>query len=77
MRQKIVNIILKGSNRVNFVADIYWTVSWKNLTGKDRGTKGEIMIKSAKAKSEIGNPSWNAATTNQKWLTPLLGIFKQ
>lgn len=35
------------------------------------------MIKSAKAKPEIGNPSWNAATTNQKWLTPLLGIFKQ
>ena len=46
---KIVNTTLTGCKRINLVADIYRKVSWKNSTRKDRGSREDIMVKSAKS----------------------------
>ena len=47
---KIVNTIMTGYKRVNLVAGSYQKSSWKNSRHKNRGSREEIMIKSAKSK---------------------------
>ena len=61
---KTVNTITAEYKRVDLVAGRYQKASWKKSTCKNRSSGEEIMINLLKVKSEIGNHSWNAPTTN-------------